>query len=171
MASKSPMKAEKQTCPARSGFGPWDHAEGLDRWRTDRWGNWLTRWWEHVAHGAGDGDHARAMRINHWLQSDGVRRFKRRVPLLGKLLPYGLTIGGTYWVGDKKLMPRSCSFCGSSHPEDVMKLLDAGWKVEVCDNRGKCYVRPPNSYGPVPPVKVKTYHCTEEQIKRLNECR
>lgn len=111
------------------------------------------------------------MRINSWLQSDGVRKFKRMFPWLGWLLPYGWVIGGTYWTGDEALMPRSCSFCGCAHPDDVMKLLDAGWKVEVCDSRVKCYINPPDGRGPVPPVKIKTYHCTSEQVKRLNECR
>lgn len=144
------MKSEKQTCPARNGFGPWEKKPNLDHWGRSRWGSPLSRWWEQV--------NRRVSNLyNEWKRARGR----------GCSLRYG----GTHWPIAAHWKPRACSFCGCSHPDDVMKLLELGWVVDVCDNNGKCYVSPPNGNGPVPPVKVKTYHCTKEHVVRLNASR
>ena len=168
------MKPEKQSCPARDGWGPWERGKDLDLWITTRWGTRWHRWWERVAHGAGPTASERSRRFaswfNDWLQSSWRRRLRLKFPRLW-FLPSNWHQGGTYWAHAPELMPRSCSFCGCAHPDDVQKLLDAGWQVHVCDNRAKCYIQPPDGYGPVPPVKIKTYHCTPDFVAELNKHR
>lgn len=91
--------------------------------------------------------------------------------------------------------PRTCSFCGGAHPEDVFKLIEEGWELDKTDKCYKAYLEPPgyaqahaatlrairaskggdldtsripSVWSPVPPVKVYTQHFTKEQVDRLN---
>ena len=40
---------------------------------------------------------------------------------------------------------RTCSFCGGAHPEDVIRLLEAGWEDERTDKPYKGYLHPPGT--------------------------
>ena len=96
--------------------------------------------------------------------------------------------------GDWRLewFPRSCSFCGSVHPDDAMRLIEEGWEPEVASGkRYKIYLHPPgycdrmratikgirekgvegmvDGWSPTPPVKAYTPHLSQEQIDRVNE--
>lgn len=86
--------------------------------------------------------------------------------------------------------PRTCSFCGSVHPEDAIRLIEEGWEVDVA-KQYKFYLNPPgyqesvrqqlamknpfdkSSYpkgrwSPVPPVKAYLWHFTKEQMETIN---
>jgi hypothetical protein len=90
-------------------------------------------------------------------------------------------------------IPRSCSFCGSIHPEDAIILLNMGWEVELTTKRYKRYLHPsgfkkrmeevltaikegkevdedkPEGYWePSPVVKLYTMHFSKEQMERFN---
>lgn len=93
--------------------------------------------------------------------------------------------GGESW--DRFLWPwkpRRCSFCGSVHPDDAMRLLREGWTEEIADNRDKAYLRSPAHIAamragltgeavyesePKPPAKIRTVHLSEAQLKELND--
>lgn len=84
--------------------------------------------------------------------------------------------------------PLTCSFCGGSRPLDVMRLIAAGWEIEPTTKGYKYYIHPPGTVEyrrklmeafrsgqltetfqqPVPPVKLYTYHCSEEELQRIN---
>lgn len=98
---------------------------------------------------------------------------------------------GTMKWPDGFAKPRTCSFCGSVHPEDAIKLLEAGWEAEHAKSY-KRYLNPPGSQAhteavisrirerndtfiepqhvsPVPPAKLYTWHFTnDELIARFN---
>lgn len=93
--------------------------------------------------------------------------------------------------------PRTCSFCGSVHPEDAIKLLKEGWEVETTGKSYKRYLEPPGyrkamekllgnvrqrnldakdnpfdnneTWSPTPPAKFYTHHLNEDTLKRFNE--
>jgi hypothetical protein len=90
--------------------------------------------------------------------------------------------------------PRTCSFCGGAHPEDLIELLRLGWEVGETDKPYKRYMHPPGfrlhqerwsswmvnqrSGGsffdhlgyvdPTPPVKLYTQHFSESQVNDFN---
>lgn len=97
---------------------------------------------------------------------------------------------------DPSAPPRTCSYCGGCLPEDVLRLLQAGWELESTDKSYKRYLQPPgyhahmNAYfdtlkdafvrpgemavmpefwHPTPPVKVYVAHFSNEQIDRANQ--
>lgn len=39
-------------------------------------------------------------------------------------------------------IPRTCSFCGSVHPEDAVRLFTEGWEAERTDKSYKLYLHP-----------------------------
>lgn len=63
--------------------------------------------------------------------------------------------------------PRTCSFCGSVHPDDLLALVKAGWTCEMSTKRYKSYWHPPKGQV-IPPVKLYSNHVTQEQAKELN---
>lgn len=87
--------------------------------------------------------------------------------------------------------PRTCSFCGSVHPEDALRLLDEGWELDATGKTYKVYLMPPgfrqsmetrlknlreqgepigpSVWSPVPPVKLYTHHCDQQQVDKLND--
>lgn len=88
--------------------------------------------------------------------------------------------------------PRTCSFCGGIHPDDAIKLIEAGWEVGTTGKSYKRYLEPPGTreryqilleqikgdiekakspemVSPVPPVKLYTMHMSRQQIDRFNE--
>ena len=104
-----------------------------------------------------------------------------------------LAAGGTCWRWD--WMPRTCSYCGSLHPEDVLKLLAEGWEHEKATGKNyKGYLHPPGYHdhcqrvlgaigdeaaeqkvfaeskfwSPVPCTKLYIMHFSKEQIGQLN---
>lgn len=86
--------------------------------------------------------------------------------------------------------PRTCSFCGSIHADDAIRLIEEGWEVDPAKSY-KRYLNPPGSFArheaaisqlragqtdlvvpsvwsPVPPVKLYAWHMTDDQIGRFN---
>ena len=55
------------------------------------------------------------------------------------------------WIGGEKSWtefslswkPRTCSYCGSLHPEDTLKLVREGWEDEPTTKHYKGYLHPP----------------------------
>jgi hypothetical protein len=103
-------------------------------------------------------------------------------------------MGSTLWPGPGPVA-RVCSFDGGIHPEDAIRLIQAGWEVEGTDKGYKRYMHPPGYRAscnramdrlrhrqlgeplpsdparvesPIPPVKVYVHHFTEAQIQRFN---
>lgn len=88
--------------------------------------------------------------------------------------------------------PRSCSFCGSVHPDDLIVLLEMDWEYEPSTKGYKSYWNPPgtqarykevlaeikrrelhklgepNHVSPVPPVKMYGNHVTEGHVEKIN---
>mgnify|MGYP001610676543 FL=1 len=129
----------------------------------------------------------------------------RKSNLMDKLEQRGLPVprhrdrfsGGTCWP-DETLpalawrKPRTCSYCGSVHPEDAIALLLAGWEVGATGKSYKRYLHPPGyanaverlighqdalstdrfkwhgPHSPVPPVKLYVMHMTQAQIDQFN---
>lgn len=82
--------------------------------------------------------------------------------------------------------PRACSYCGSLHPGDALRLLREGWTQEMATGkRYKAYLYPPADLEAVrmklggdrpdqrDPAsvlpKLYVHHMSQEQIKELNE--
>ena len=104
------------------------------------------------------------------------------------------------WIGDHRHFPegfrkpRTCSFCGGAHPDDVMELIKAGWEVDPSDKSYKTYVHPPGNVTQTykdlernfvqdpltpmeraqrirdvtPPIKLYAQHISPEQLAELN---
>jgi len=58
--------------------------------------------------------------------------------------------GEQRWSIDKEYVkwewfwkPRTCSYCGCIHVEDVIKLLKEGWEISNTDKPYKYYIEPP----------------------------
>jgi len=72
--------------------------------------------------------------------------------------------------------PRTCSYCGGAHPEDILALMKLGWEVQPTEKNYKRYLHPPgyaarlrdDTNSPVPPLKFYTWHLTLAQIDRYN---
>lgn len=83
--------------------------------------------------------------------------------------------------------PRTCSYCGSVHPEDAIALMEKGWEVETSSKSYKRYMHPPGYVRqqlrlfevpgmkepkgyrePTPPMKLYVMHMTPDQIDRFN---
>lgn len=175
--------ADAQTCPRRTGeFGPWPHGENLDHWRTDRW----------VTTAASARDRADAEDRRLLADLNAVRAGRGEPPRT--LAAYQATIHrsphGDLWLPEWPApVPRTCSFCGGCHPEDVLRLMAAGWESEATDKWYKRYLHPPGFHAhiaaaaaapggpgagflsfpdPIPPVKVYVMHFTDAQIDRFN---
>ncbi len=96
--------------------------------------------------------------------------------------------GAEYWGADSHVPdgydpPRTCTGCGSAHPEDVLVLLATGWDHEKATGKTyKGYLHPPGYLsqmlrpggvglgirGPSPMVKFYTPHFDSSQIVELN---
>lgn len=101
------------------------------------------------------------------------------------------SMGAWHGPGDP---PRTCSYCGGLHPEDAIRLIEAGWEIDPTTKDYKRYLLPPGSeqrhvilmrqfkdhskapnfgqvpsvWSPTPPVKLYVYHFSKEQIDRVN---
>lgn len=131
-------RVEDQTCPRRGEGGVSARFPLPDYWET---GRWATTQEEHDAEVAAD--QAEAKKKGYTL------------------------ISSEYWwrLG---VPPRTCSFCGGAHPDDVNALLREGWLVDPTDKHYKRYLAEPDGTQPVPPVKVYTMHFTAEQVTEFN---
>lgn len=88
--------------------------------------------------------------------------------------------------------PRTCSYCGSVHPDDLIALVEQGWEMEQSTKSYKTYWHPPGYHtamqklmtdmnlfheapeaspyaDPVPPVKLYGNHLTQEHADRINK--
>lgn len=170
---------ERQTCPRRmQEFGPWSRGESLDAWDTGRWGTRASRTLENWYHNGWVGRALRALQEVLWRR--GWHGVRNRLPN-----PYS---GGTYWPHGFPA-PRDCSFCGSAHPDDVVRLLKLGWELEPTDKGYKHYIEPPGSHeafrrcmkadpgapivppgprSPTPPVKLYGMHVSRAQADAIN---
>jgi len=187
---------ERQTCPRRMGeFGPWKFSGGLDWWRRNEWGS---RWRRRLIYWLHNGPLAkRARLICDWGWAVARRRDFDRLGMLARLIAerFNWYQGGTRW--EWPWQPRTCSFCGGAHPDDILQLMRERWEIEGTDKGYKRYVQPPGSsarheafivhmrdnakrmrepaegwrsegWSPVPPVKLYVQHFSEEQVKRFN---
>jgi len=95
--------------------------------------------------------------------------------------------GGTSWPWPWN--PRTCSFCGGAHPQDILRLLAEGWEAGSTTKAYKWYLEVPGyhdhmdrvlsvigthrlppepRYQPaIPPVKVYSAHFSVEQFARF----
>ena len=67
---------------------------------------------------------------------------------------------------------RTCSYCGSIHPQDVLDMRKKGWRAERSDKPYKGYMHAPRGEKApqgVGAMKFYTMHFTPEQLKELNE--
>lgn len=88
--------------------------------------------------------------------------------------------------------PRTCSYCGSVHPDDLIALVEQGWEFDPSTKSYKSYWQPPGfiermnaalrditqlvdgrlgeprHVSPVPPVKLYHNHLRAEQADRIN---
>jgi len=80
----------------------------------------------------------------------------------------GSDMGNTYWEWGTQ--PRTCSFCGSVHPDDLVQLLRHGWRLEPSDKGYKFYVEPEvhRPSGLIPPAKFYRMHASPEQIEEIH---
>lgn len=131
-----------QTCESRNQQRPWEHDENLDAWI------------EH--HHTWETDHkvAQAQRDEYLQKNPGVS-------ISG--------IAGEWpW---RTPTPRRCSFCGSIHPDDVIRLLANGWRFEM--TVAKAYefgLAPPTGPRPEPQAIFYAWHVNEDQIQELGFC-
>ena len=134
--------------------------ENQDRWERGRWSSILVL-------------QDKIKNLLSWRRVDGKWQQRR--------------FGGTRWA-NFPWKPRVCSFCGCTHPEDAIRLLQSGWEKEGTTKFYKMYLQPPGYLAylerlrkscyldnknaltsPVPPVKVYGHHFTVEQLQRFNE--
>jgi len=73
------------------------------------------------------------------------------------------------WTGPG-MAPRTCSFCGGAHPDDVVGMVrGGGWRLGSTDKAYKYYLNPADERRkPVPPVKVYLQHFDDEARASLN---
>jgi hypothetical protein len=86
--------------------------------------------------------------------------------------------------------PRTCGFCGSAHPDDLIELVKLGWEVDPSTKPYKSYWHPPGFKASmrawlgwddpgkpaptaivasvVPPVKLYHNHLSSAQASTLN---
>lgn len=157
---------EQQTCPRRMGeAGPWEYKENLDLWVTTRWST------------------DREATVKKHAEEDA------RLPPNSKI-HRGPNSDLWLWSWGP---PRTCNFCGSCHPDDVLKLLEEGWENEKAKEY-KGYLNPPgyatqmqaflasirdrgrepgqgvpSVWSPIPPVKFYIQHFNKDQLAKLNE--
>lgn len=97
------------------------------------------------------------------------------------------------WPEELGTPPRTCSFCGSVHPDDAVRLIKEGWEIGPTDKFYKWYLEVPGStarneafieslgneekmdelralphHEVLPCVKFYSHHASPEQIKELN---
>lgn len=74
------------------------------------------------------------------------------------------SVGNMVWVYSET-RPRTCSFCGSIHPDDAVTLLREGWRVRVTHRPDMRYLEPPTDRPPLsPPVQLYVVHFSDEQV-------
>ena len=67
-------------------------------------------------------------------------------------------------------VPRACSYDGGIHPEDAIELVRDGWTIQTTDKEYKKYMQHPSGRVRfLPPVKVYSWHFSEDQKNRFNE--
>lgn len=123
-----------------------------------------------------------AWETNRWT-TDAVAD-KKRIEKYEKENPGG-SAGTQLWLYTSDV-PRTCSFCGSVHPEDAIALVREGWVIDPSTKKYKAYLEPPGynehmreviskirkmqdekiprRWSPTPPVKVYFMHFTQEQV-------
>lgn len=63
----------------------------------------------------------------------------------------------------KGLQARHCSWCGSLHPDDFMRLVKDGWMVGATDKSYKAYLGSPDPGGSSMETKFYFQHLSDEQ--------
>lgn len=188
---------ERQRCPRRGPPGPFvgdDGTETVDYWESNSWGwgPWrrLVYWW---CNGP-VGNLASRIRQWGWDKSDQRRRAGKSWRLVRWIAEVcNWSSGGTKW--EWPWQPRTCSYCGGAHPEDLIRLLIEGWESHGTDKGYKWYMEPPGYFkafalrmrayrkdagktppnamprvwGAVPPVKLYTMHFDTVQLQRAND--
>lgn len=70
--------------------------------------------------------------------------------------------------------PRVCSWCGSAHPEDAIKLLQEKWEVEGTGKAYKRYIHPPGYHEFIANLNARCRELAErgvDPMKALKEDR
>ena len=65
------------------------------------------------------------------------------------------------------LQARHCSFCGSLHPDDFMRLVKEGWRVGATDKNYKAYLGSPEPGGGSMETKFYFQHLSDEQKREF----
>ena len=137
-----------QACPRRIHEpGPWSHTlSPIDRWRTteEHWGTKSCLC---------------GKRYGPDEPPEGTRLPVDNCPVHGEIPP-------PYPNGQV----RTCSHCGSVHPEDALSLVQDGHHVEFAKGY-KLYIVPDEGPRYVPPIKAYSPHFTEEQWRGLRTSR
>jgi len=143
--------AERHTCPLRGLSPHWlEKSPWLDRWLCGTWGTALERAWNDLWHG----DQERlGWRLLWWLfQHELIDRY-----------PHLQHFPRWSWPWQ----PRVCSYCGSVHPDDAVRLRREGWRIVGTTQEHKRYLQPPAAWSPAPCVKVYLLHTTVDQYAAL----
>ena len=104
---------------------------------------------------------------------------------------------GDSWKEEWGEQPKFCSYCGGINPQDALRLVFAGWELEKAIGKDYKYYMHPPGYGefherfcefikhpalergeaakdwpefdqPSIPIKLYTYHLSEEERQRIN---
>jgi hypothetical protein len=178
---------EAQTCPDRMGMpGPWDRAEGRDRWDHGRWSADPEA--VRARHDAEDAPRLAEHNARNEARGEApitLEEYRAKWYVRGPHNDLWLWSWGP---------PRVCSFCGGIHPEDAIRLVSEGWEIDPTGKSYKRYLNPPGSaqrhaaflascrdpnrepgegvpsvWAPTPPVKLYAWHLDADQRRRFNE--
>lgn len=69
----------------------------------------------------------------------------------------------SYWPTTDR-HPRCCSFCGGIHPDDAIRLVQAGWDVIGTNKSYKRFLEPPGLFE-ASKAAIKTYRKTGKLVK------
>lgn len=77
---------------------------------------------------------------------------------------FGLLCGVETWpTGEPQ--PRTCSYCGSIHPDDAVTLIMRGWDVELTANALKRHLVPPGCGRAARSVQIATRYARIDYLK------
>lgn len=138
------------------------HVAGCDNqtYISDRDGAWCKTHWD-------EQENARRAEERR-LTAEGGGPWPQTCPRrMGELGPWSRDAGEDRWDIREQfhhgIVARHCSFCGSLHPEDFLRLLEEGAVAEGPTDKGyKVYVHAPDGRG----TKFYSQHFSAEQWQR-----
>lgn len=176
----------EQLCPRRA-----YRDTNVDWWERNRWGSPLWRELKYWIHNGAPSQ--LASRIREWGWESARRRGFDRAGRIARWIGerFNWYTGGTTWRWHWQ--PRTCSYCGGAHPDDILRLIYEGWEVEETTKAYKRYIEPPRvgtqtlegpycaihesdpirvairNWHAVPPVKLYVQHFSDAQIEEFNK--